>query len=75
MAVGTVDTIHVHTSALSHQDHLAEEVSVCLQNPFWPFIWYDFALIVENVFSLCFVILSWNFTDGGSSSNLVRLND
>ena len=41
----------------------------------WPFIWYDFALIVENVFSLCFVILSWNFTDGGSSSNLVSLND
>ena len=42
---------------------------------FWPLIWYDFALIVENVFSLCFVVLSWNFTDGGSSSNMVRLND
>ena len=41
---------------------------------FWPFIWYEFALIVENVFSLCFVILSWNITDGGSSSNLVRLD-
>ena len=32
MAMGTVETIHVHTSALSYQDHLAEEVSVCLQN-------------------------------------------
>ena len=32
-----------------------------------------FVLIVENVFSLCFVVLSWNFTDGGSS-NLVHLN-
>ena len=46
-----------------------------LRTTFWPFIWYDFALIVENVFSLCFIVLSWNFTDGGSSSNLVRLND
>ena len=26
------DILHVHTSALSHQDHLAKEVSVCLQN-------------------------------------------
>ena len=32
MAVGTVDISHVHTSALGYQDHLAEEVSVCLQN-------------------------------------------
>ena len=26
------DILHVYTSALSYQDHLAEEVSVCLQN-------------------------------------------
>ena len=39
----------------------------------WPFIRDVFLLIVENVFSLCFVVLC-NFTDGGSSSNLVHLN-
>ena len=41
---------------------------------FWPFIRDVFALIVVNVFSICFVVLSWNFTDGGSSSNMVHLN-
>ena len=41
---------------------------------FRPFIRDVFVLIVEDVFSLCLVIVSWNFTDGGSSSNLVRLN-
>ena len=45
-----------------------------LRTTFWPFIRDVFVLIVENVFSLCFVIVSWNFTDDGSSSNLVRLN-
>ena len=40
----------------------------------WPFIRDVFVLIVENVFSLCFVILSWNFTDGESSSNMLSLN-
>ena len=44
---------------------------------FWPFIRNVFVLmpvlIVENVFSLCSVVLSWNFTDGGTSSNLVHL--
>ena len=29
---GGQDILHVYTSALSYQDHLAEEVSVCLQN-------------------------------------------
>ena len=41
---------------------------------FWPFIPDVFVLIVENVFNLCFAILSWNFTDGGSSFNLLPLN-
>ena len=41
---------------------------------FWPFIWDVFVLIVENVFSLYFIALSWNYTDGGSSYNLVHLN-
>ena len=59
---------------LSNQDHLAEEVTVCLHNHMWPFIQDVFVLIVENVFSLRFVDLSWNFTDGRSSYNMVRLN-
>ena len=29
---GGQEILHVYTSALSYQDHLAEEVSVCLQN-------------------------------------------
>ena len=41
---------------------------------FWPFVRDVFVLIVENVFSLCSVVLPWNFTDGGSSSDLVHLN-
>ena len=32
MAVGPVDILQVYTCALSYQDYLAEEVSVCLQN-------------------------------------------
>ena len=32
MTVGPVDILQVYTCALSNQDHLAEEVSVCLQN-------------------------------------------
>ena len=43
-------------------------------NTFWHFIQDVFVLIGENVFSFCLVILSWNFTDSGSSSNPVRLN-
>ena len=31
---------------------------------FWPFIPDVFVLIVDNVFSLCFAVLSCNFTDG-----------
>ena len=42
---------------------------------FWPLIRDVFVLIVENVLSLCFVILSWNFTDGGSSYTMIRLNN
>ena len=30
--VGGQDILHVYTYTLSYQDHLAEEVSVCLQN-------------------------------------------
>ena len=41
---------------------------------FWPFIRDVFVLIVENVFSLRSIVLSWNFTNGGSSSNMVHLN-
>ena len=68
------DIIHVHASALSYQDHPAEEVPSAFRTTFWPYICDVFVLIVENVFSLCFIIVSWNFTDDESSSNLVRLN-
>ena len=69
------DILHVYTYTLSYPDHLAEEVSVCLQNHILPFHSECILLIVDNVFSLCFIILSWNFTDGGSLSNLVYVSD
>ena len=61
---GGEDILHVYTSALSYQDHLAEEVRSAFRTTYWLFIRDVFVLIVENVFSLCIVIL-WNYTVGG----------